>query len=614
MQYGSFIAEITTASQALPLSGVNVLICSNDYQFVDNLQTDDTGKTAEIWLMAPDRSLSLDETYTGLPYSTYNIEISFEGYAMVNINGIQIFAGEQALQQIELFPSARSNISEDSIIIPEHSLIKNDGTNSGNAPDEGFGTFVLAFPIIPEFITVHLGRPTASAANVTISFKDYIKNVASSEIYPTWPEECLRANIYCQISLALNRVYTEWYLSKGYNYQITNSTAFDQAYVNGRDIFTNISKLVDEIFNEYIRKFDYIEPFYAEYCDGKQAQCPGLKQWGSKDLALKGYNNFQILQYYYGDKIEIIESDRIQGVSGSFPGFNLRLGVKNDAVAMIQNQLNRISVNYPNIPPIYPVDGIFGATTEKSVKVFQKQFNLTSDGIIGKGTWYKISYIFVAVKKLAELTSEGNQQKPSGVFPGILRQGSKGVAVQELQFYLLKLSDFTPHVSPVKVDSNFGRGTYASVIEFQRLARITPDGIVGKQTWDILYKAYLDTLSVASPIIPPVPPYPGTPLKIGSRGENVRALQYYLNTINFSYGSAMIINVDGIFGNATDKAVREFQRINNLSVDGIVGKATWDKVVESFNSVATSPIAASGVNYQLFDYTYHNYTNLLYRI
>ncbi|MBR5005281.1 MAG: peptidoglycan-binding protein, partial [Erysipelotrichaceae bacterium] len=336
---------------------------------------------------------------------------------------------------------------------------------------------MLNYPIIPKYVTVHLGRPTASASNVTVSFRDYIKNVASSEIYPTWPEQSLRANIYCQISLVMNRVYTEWYRSKGYSFDITNSTAFDQYYVHNRNIFENISRIVDEIFNTYIRKLGTINPYYAEYCDGRQVWCNGLKQWGTVDLANKGYNAFEILKYYYGSDIELITTNRIEGVSGSYPGYSLKRGMRSDAVATIQAQLNRIAVNYPIIPVIYPVDGIFGAQTEAAVKAFQKQFNLAQDGIVGNSTWYKISYIYVAVKKLAELSSEGVQAGLDFEYPGTpLREGTRSIKVQEIQFFLNKIALFTTRVPSIKIDSYFGSGTKAAVIAFQRLAGLTPDG------------------------------------------------------------------------------------------------------------------------------------------
>ncbi len=283
---------------------------------------------------------------------------------------------------------------------------------------------MIGRPYIPETITVHLGAPDSSAANVTVSFPDYIKNVASSEIYPTWPESALRANIYAQISYALNRIYTEWYRSRGYDFDITNSTAYDQSFVQGRDIFENISRIVDEIFNDYIRRQGNVEPLFAAFCDGREVQCDGLSQWGSVELAQQGLVPYDILTNYYGDDIEIVNDAPIQNITESYPGTLLRLGSSGGDVRTIQVQLNRISTDYPLIPKISVTNGVFGEETEDAVRAFQRTFNLAQDGIIGKATWYKIKYIFVAVTSLAELNSEGisiaelSQQFVSDIRPG----------------------------------------------------------------------------------------------------------------------------------------------------------------------------------------------------
>ena len=258
-----------------------------------------------------------------------------------------------------------------------------------------------SLPIIPETVTVHLGAPSDStASNVTVSFPDYIKNVASSEIYPTWPESAIRANIYAQISFALNRIYTEYYRVRGYSFDITNSTAIDQSFVYGRDIFENISQIVDDIFNSYIQRQGNIEPLFAQYCDGVEVQCNGLSQWGTVTLAEQGLLPYQILQYYYGDNINIVTNVPVEGISGSAPLVPLRYGFSGPDVQRIQVRLNRISNNYPAIPKIYPVDGVFGRETENAVIEFQRIFNLATDGIVGNDTWYKIEYIYNSVKRL----------------------------------------------------------------------------------------------------------------------------------------------------------------------------------------------------------------------
>lgn len=621
MQYGTLIMEITTAQQALPLAGALVHVFNDEGTVELNLLSGPDGKTEVVRIDAPDRELSLDFNYTGIPYSTVHVTVELTGYVTTTYRDVQIFAQEEALLEVDLLTRERTSeeVPDEVIEIPQHGLTRalkrSCGCSEVIQPEQSVAPYVLDSPIIPKYITIHLGRPDSSAQNVQVTFKDYIKNVASSEIYPTWPQQSLRANIYCQISLAMNRVYTEWYRSRNYNFDITNSTAYDQYFVYGRDIFTTISKVVDEIFNEYIRKVNTVNPFYAEYCDGRQVWCAGLKQWGTVDLANQGRNAFEILKYYYGNNIEIIDTNRIEGVSGSYPGLSLRRGDRSNSVGIVQNQLNRIAVNYPNIPTTYPVDGIFGAGTEASVKAFQKQFNLTQDGVVGKGTWYKISYIYVAVKKLAELTSEGVEDRVPGVYPGTpLREGDRNVFVQEMQFYLQKVSLFTPKVPTLKIDSTFGRGTKNAVIGFQSLARLAQDGIVGQQTWNILVRAYRDTLKANPPADQLIPNYPGTALRVGSRGENVKIMQSSLNTINQSLGVMTLIQVDGIFGVATERVVRAYQVRFGLQADGVIGRQTWDSISAQLTIASTNAVSFSEENFQLYRFLYENYTSLMYNI
>ncbi|MBQ9747141.1 MAG: peptidoglycan-binding protein, partial [Clostridia bacterium] len=262
-------------------------------------------------------------------------------------------------------------------------------------------------PIIPETVRVHLGAPDAPAENVTVTFPDYIKNVASSEIYPTWPENAIRANVLAQISFALNRIYTEYYPSRGYDFDITNSTSIDQSFVDGRDIFENVSRIVDEIFNNYVRREGSVEPLFALYCDGVRTTCGGLSQWGTVTLANEGLTPIEILRRFYGADIRLVTNAPVEALTPSVPSINLSLGSAGNDVAFIQRRLNRIAVNYPAIPKITPVDGIFGKETEDAVRSFQTVFSLAPDGIVGKATWYRIQYIYSAVKRLSELGSEG---------------------------------------------------------------------------------------------------------------------------------------------------------------------------------------------------------------
>ncbi|MGN0463161.1 MAG: peptidoglycan-binding protein, partial [Acutalibacteraceae bacterium] len=303
--------------------------------------------------------------------------------------------------------------------------------------------------VVPETITVHLGKPNENAPNVTVPFVDYIKNVASSEIYPTWPESAIRANIYAQISIALNRIFTEYYRSRGYDFDITNSTQYDQAFVYGRDYFSNISEIVDNIFNSYVVRQGTVNPYFTEYCDGINVTCPGLSQWGTVELANRGYSPYEILQYYYGDDINIEQAD-VGGNVESYPGKPLSLGSVGEEVKIIQQELNRISRNYPLIPRIAEANGYFEADTQNAVRVFQQIFDLTPDGIVGKATWYQIKRIYNAVKRTSELFSEGiSISEAMRRFPSDLRLGSRGIGVSTLQFYLSLLSYFIPTIPNV---------------------------------------------------------------------------------------------------------------------------------------------------------------------
>ena len=345
-------------------------------------------------------------------------------------------------------------------------------------------------PFVPETITVHLGTPSSNAPNVTVSFSDYVKNVASSEIYPTWDESALRANILAIVSFALNRVYTEFYPSRGYDFDITNSTAFDQFFVNGRSFFDNISMLVDELFNDYLRRPGFVEPLAAKFCNGTTVTCEGLSQWGSEYLAQQGYTSNQILRSYYGD-VEIVTDAPIRGNAPSYPGTPLRVGSTGPNVVVVQTELNRISQNYPAIPKIPTVDGIYGSRTEAAVRKFQEVFNLTPDGIVGKATWYALVRLYTAVTQLSELRSQGQQfYAINWSPPGGLQPGDTGEKVRQLQYMLSVLSTYIPSIPPVEVDGVYGSATRAAVLAAQRRFRLPETGTVGTQTWDEIYDQF----------------------------------------------------------------------------------------------------------------------------
>ena len=349
---------------------------------------------------------------------------------------------------------------------------------------------VNVIPVIPETITVHLGLPNTAAENVTVSFPDYVKNVASSEIYPTWDESALRANILAIMSYALNRVYTEFYRSRGYDFDITNTTARDQAFVNGRSYFENISRLVDEMVGSYIRRQGTVEPLAAKFCNGTTSTCDGLSQWGSEALAQEGLDSVEILRFYYGDDIEIVTNAPMAGITESYPGTPLRVGSRGPDVTVVQTSLNRIGQNYPAIPKVSPVDGIFGPQTEAAVKAFQQIFSLDPDGIVGRATWYQVVRVYVAVLKLAELQSEGQEFFFIQEYPEFLSLGDTGVLVEQLQYMLSVLSSFLPQVPDPGMSGIFDNATLNAVRGFQRYAGLPVTGSVGEATWDAIFEQF----------------------------------------------------------------------------------------------------------------------------
>jgi len=344
-------------------------------------------------------------------------------------------------------------------------------------------------PYIPQSITVHLGPPNSDVRNVTVSFSDYVKNVASSEIYPTWDESALRANILAIVSFALNRVYTEWYPSRGYDFDITNSTAYDQYFVDGRSFFDNVSRLVDELFNDYLRRPGFVEPLAAKFCNGTTVTCEGLSQWGSQNLAQQGYNSTQILRSYYGD-VEIVPNAPIRGIMQSYPGYPLRRGTTGPSVVTAQVMLNRIAQSYPAIPKIPNVDGIFGARTEAAVRKFQEVFDLTVDGIIGPATWNSLVRLYIAVTRLGELRSQGQRFYANSWAHEPIDPGDRGIKVEHLQYMLSVLSEYIPEIPPLTIDGVYGPATRNAVLAAQRRFGLPQTGEVDFQTWDEIYDQY----------------------------------------------------------------------------------------------------------------------------
>lgn len=465
-------------------------------------------------------------------------------------------------------------------------------------------------PYIPQMITVHLGRPDSNAQNVTVSFSDYIKNVAASEIYPTWSLAAIYANVYAQISFALNRVYTEFYPSRGYNFEITSSTANDQQFVYGRTFFSRTSDVVDEIFDEYIRRIGTVEPLAAKYCNGTTVTCEGLSQWGSEYMAREGATTMDILKSYYGDDIEIVVDAPIRGITRSYPGSPLRVGSSGDNVAVIQTELNRISRNYPSIPKINPVDGVFGSQMENSVKRFQQIFNLTADGIVGKATWYKLISIYVGMTKLSELDSEGQRfYNISLEYPDAISYGDEGEKVRVLQYFLSVISSFNSFIPPLVIDGKFGEQTKNAVIAFQKQNDLKADGIVGRATWDAIYASFIaiarDIYNERDIFRVPILPYPGEVLTEGASGEDVRALQTYILAIGLVNDNIPVIEVTGTYNPQTTAAVKAFQKEFGFEVTGNVDRETWNAIVSTYRAIEsatlTHPEQYGGVELQMGD-------------
>ena len=592
MATGILRIQAFAARQSAPVEGVTVNIVGDG--FTAARMTDAEGNAADVTLTAPDCALSLEEdNTTRLPYAVCSLTASKAGYRTVRIQGIQVFAGQVTLAQPEMIPETEEDrdVEDPPIIIPPHPLFAGGG-GSGRAPADPCAPRVLDRVIIPKNITVHLGKPAASARNVTVSFRRYIANVASSEVYPTWPESALRANIHCQISLALNRIYTEWYPSRGYSFNITNSTSYDQYYVHGRTVFDVMVRLTDDIFNTYLRKTGTVNPYYSEYCDGKSVTCPGLKQWGTVTLAKQGKTPLQILKYYYGSNIEIVRTNNIQAIPQSYPGSPLRQGDSGTAVFTLQRQLNRIAKDYPFLGKL-TVDGVFGPRMVSTVKTFQRQFNLTADGVVGRQTWYKISYIYVSVKDLAELTSEGETSSGTlsdGSWGGTaLRTGSTGSAVEQVQFWLNTLAQYESALPSLSVDGRYGAATASAVRAFQRRYGLTVDGVVGRETWNAIYNEFR---SIQSDNGTPNA-YPGTALREGASGQNVRLVQFWLKIAHTVYSRLNDLTVDGRFGAATTAAVKRFQTYFGLTSDGVVGRTTWNKLYEVYNDIANKLLSSS---------------------
>lgn len=453
----------------------------------------------------------------------------------------------------------------------------------------------ILLPTVPETIVVHLGDQNEEAPNIEVGFIDYIANVASNEIYPTWPENALVANMIAQITFALNRIYTEYYRSRGYDFDITATGRMDQTYDPGGSVFENLEQIAEQYFNSYIRRSGNVEPLYALYCDGINSFCDGLSQTGTVALANQGLTPLEILKYYYGEDIEFVSNVSISTIEDTAPSVPLRLGSSGNSVFILQRRLNRISANYPSIPKIPLEDGIFGNETENAVKEFQKVFGLTIDGFVGSATWYEVREKYNAVKKLNELLSEGlDYEDVTLQFPEDLSFGDRGVYVSIVQYYLNFVSAFTTDFSDIPINGIYDEQTVEQVKDFQASVGLSQTGVMDEETWNALYDEYRGIILS----LPPssfegvARPFPGITLRLGSTGNDVRDLQEYINVLASFYKEVPEIMVDGIFGEQTRDAVYAIQKLFGLTVDGSVDSLTWAKIADEYNTIIAGQLRA----------------------
>ena len=444
-------------------------------------------------------------------------------------------------------------------------------------------------PIVPTEITVHIGPPTEAGKTVTVTFPEYIKNVASNEIYPSWPTDAIKANILAQISFALNRIYNEWYPSKGYNFDITSSPSYDQTFNEDSQFFENISQIVDDIFNNYIVKGEQVQPLFASYCDGVNVTCEGLSQWGSVELAKQGYSPTQILKEYYGDDIRLIYNAPISPNMPSYPGFPFRLGSAGNYVRQLKVQLNRIGNNYPAIPKIEEENIFFTVDMEDAVKKFQEIFDLPITGVVDKGTWYEVKYIYNAVKRVADLAGEGiNIEEVEFPYGDTLEEGESGPYIRALNYLLNFLSFFDTDIPSLNLSGEeFTEDTKEMVIAFQNKYDIPATGIVDKTTWNDLVNVYTQTkeLIPAEYLYYEDKLYPGIFLSKGMSGDNILNLQNFLYIICDKTHQIPGVRVNGTFDELTENSIKAIQKRYNLPENGVVGPATWYKMIEWVESL-----------------------------
>ena len=434
------------------------------------------------------------------------------------------------------------------------------------------------YPIVPNNVIVHLGKPDDNGKNITVSFTDYISNVASSEIYPTWPIESLKANIYAIISFTMNRIYNEWYRSKGYSFDITSSSIYDQTFIENRSVYENINNIVEDIFNNYVVKGNSVQPYFTRYCDGRKTTCNGLSQWGSVSLANSGKNYLDILKYYYGSDISIKENAPVGDVTEGYPGYVVSLGNAGNPVLLIQRDLRRIRKNYPAIPNINNTLGIYDEETLSAVKKFQEIFSLPITGSVDKATWYKIKYVYTSVKKLSDLYSEGlSESEATFLYEDELNYGDTGIEVEHIHYFLDAIAFLDPDIPRLRTNSIYNDNSITMVKAFQSKYGLPVTGVFTYKDWKVLKEIYDKTLRYLGE---DSDLYPDYFLTLGSSGDDVLRFQRYLLSICIYDHSIPGVRVNGIFDELTEKSVKKIQSDYGFDVNGVVGPLLWRKVVE----------------------------------
>ncbi len=601
MSTGLLRITLRSADSALPFPGESVYVKTGGYMpdgtpsaltyrvdarnYDYRMLTDVTGSTENIAVAAPDIALSRDENNRVLPYALTDVYVNVRGYFPVRVIGVQVFSDRVSLLPVVLVPLASGVSATGTILItiPRAPLLDPVSRSPRFYDPSAASPQILERVVIPETVTVHLGNPSSDAENISVPFTEYIKNVASSEIYPTWGEQAIRANIFAIISIMLNRIFSEWYPSQGYPFDITSSTAFDQSFVPGRNIFENISQTVDALFNTYITRFDYINPLFAAYCDGVQTSCDGMSQWGSEELAVQGYDALSILRYYYGGNVNLTTTNNIAFSAESYPGTPLSVGTESNDVQVIRRELFRISDYYPNIPKVNPAYLLFDTALEEAVRIFQSTFDLPSTGVIDRATWYRISYIYSSVTKLAELSAIGETGGLPLIPPTVtIGFGSIGRDTARLQYILNYLSLFFVSIPTLKLDGYYGTKTENAVIAFQETFSLPVTGSIGPEDWQKMFEVYYSVLQTVTPSLGEQG-FPGIDLAIGSSGESVFLIQTYLNRIAADYASVPSLEADGEYGALTERAVADFQSRFSLPRTGVVDAVTWGRIAEIYN-------------------------------